>query len=37
MYGGIELGGTKMICAVGNEKGQITDRYVVVQKIRIVP
>lgn len=26
LYGGIEGGGTKMICAVGNEKGEILER-----------
>ena len=29
ILGGIELGGTKMVCAVGDENGQIMDRYVV--------
>mgnify|MGYP002621620643 CR=1 FL=1 len=29
LLGGIELGGTKMVCAVGNEKGQIFDRCIV--------
>ena len=28
-YGGIELGGTKMVCAVGNDSGEIIDRTVV--------
>lgn len=27
--GGIELGGTKMVCAIGNEKGEILDRFVI--------
>lgn len=29
VLGGIELGGTKMVCAVGNESGEVLDRYVV--------
>ena len=29
MFGGIELGGTKMVCAVSNDKGEILDRFVV--------
>ena len=29
VLGGIELGGTKMVCAIGNERGQILDRFVV--------
>ena len=28
-YGGIELGGTKMVCAVGDESGEIIDRTVI--------
>ncbi len=28
-YGGIELGGTKMVCAIENESGQINDRFVI--------
>ena len=27
--GGIEMGGTKMVCAIGNDDGEIFDRYVV--------
>ena len=29
LFGGIEMGGTKMVCAVGDESGQILDRFVV--------
>ena len=29
ILGGIELGGTKMVCAIGNENGEVLDRYVV--------
>ena len=29
ILGGIEMGGTKMVCAIGNEKGEILDRFVV--------
>ncbi len=28
-FGGIELGGTKMVCAIGNESGNIIDRTVI--------
>lgn len=28
-YGGIELGGTKMVCAIGDNNGNILDRYIV--------
>ncbi len=27
--GGLEMGGTKMVCAVGNEKGEVLDRCVI--------
>ena len=27
--GGLEMGGTKMVCAIGNEKGEVLDRYVI--------
>lgn len=30
--GAIELGGTKMVCALGNEEGKIYDRYVIETK-----
>lgn len=30
--GAVELGGTKMICAVGNEKGELFDRFVIETK-----
>lgn len=29
ILGGIELGGTKMVCGIGNEKGEILDRFVI--------
>lgn len=29
ILGGIEMGGTKMVCAIGNEKGEILNRFVV--------
>lgn len=29
LLGGIEMGGTKMVCAIGNENGEILDRFVV--------
>ena len=29
ILGGIEMGGTKMVCAIGNEKGEILDRFVI--------
>ena len=28
--GGLEMGGTKMVCAVGNEKGEVLDRHVIM-------
>ena len=28
LLGGIEMGGTKMVCAIGNEYGEILDRFV---------
>ena len=27
--GGLEMGGTKMVCAIGNEKGEVLDRHVI--------
>ncbi len=32
IYGGIEAGGTKMICVIGNEKGEILDRMQIPTK-----
>lgn len=29
LYGGIEAGGTKMVCAIGNEQGKILDRVTI--------
>lgn len=31
-YGGIELGGTKMVCGIADENGKILDRYVIPTK-----
>ena len=28
-FGGLEMGGTKMVCAIGNEKGEVLDRRVI--------
>ena len=32
LYGGIEAGGTKMICVIGNENGEILDRMQIPTK-----
>jgi len=32
LLGGIEAGGTKMVCAIGDEEGKILDRYVLPTK-----
>lgn len=29
ILGGVEMGGTKIVCAIGNENGEILDRFVV--------
>ena len=30
IIGGIELGGTKIVCGIGNEKGEVLDRFVIL-------
>ena len=34
--GGIEAGGTKMVCAIGDEQGNIFDRAVFLRRYRRV-